>query len=119
MAFSLYYDAKRGHQISQLEKNDCDEIINKYCFEYDFDLKVEDFGVYEVDYNSDIIFSGATKLPDSEPELMFDVANYWLECLTEITYILGECQWNVTFEDVDLLFDSEVGWRFTTDEEYE
>ncbi len=29
-----------------------------------------------------------------------------------------EATWNITFDDVDLIFDSNVGWRFPTDEEY-
>lgn len=65
-----------------------------------------------------MIFSGAAKLPGNGPETLFEAANYWLKCLTEITHLLSNAAWNVTFDDVNLIFDSDDGWRFPTDEEY-
>lgn len=118
MAFALYYEAKRENQITAEEQAVCQEIVDRYCAEYDFKRKKEDFCVYDLDKDTDVIFSGSTKLPGGGPNFMFEVANYWLECLTEITAALGECEWNVTFDDVDLVFDEEEGWRFPTDEEY-
>lgn len=119
MSFSLYYEAKRVEKITKQEQAACQEIIERYCFEYDFEEKVEDFGVYEFEEETNIIFGGATKLPDSAPEIMFEAANYWLKCLTEITNTLPDCQWTVTFEEVELIFDENDGWRFPTDEEYQ
>ena len=79
----------------------------------------EDFGIYEdSEEQGDIIFSGSTKLPRNSPNTLFEAANYWLKCLTEITRLLTNAVWNVTFDDVDLIFDLDEGWRFPTDEEY-
>lgn len=103
----------------QQEKTIIKEILEKYCSEYPFKRKVEDFDIYDnSEYKGDIIFSGATKLPGNGPEILFEVANYWLKCLTEVTQLLSKATWNVTFDDVDLIFDSNVGWHFPTDEEY-
>lgn len=118
MAFSLYYKAKREQPLTEQEKEASKEIIEKYCSQYPFKRKVEDFSVYEVDSDEDIIFNGSTKLPTTGPKTLFDVANYWLKCLTEITCLLTNSTWAVTFDDVDLILDSNEGWRFPTDEEY-
>lgn len=118
MAFSLYYEAKREQPLTEQEKDASKEIIEKYCSQYPFKRKVEDFSVYDVDSDEDIIFSGSTKLPTTGPKTLFDVANYWLKCLTEITRLLTNATWAVTFDDVDLILDSNEGWRFPTDEEY-
>lgn len=118
MAFTLYYQARRATQITEEEQTAVKEIVREYCEKYNFKSKSEDFVVYETNEEADVIFGGATKLPGGGPRLMFDVANYWLECLDEITDVLAGCQWEVRFDDVDLIMDPEAGWRFPTDEEY-
>lgn len=117
MGMSLYYNANRETPITEQEQTICQEIANRYCFEYPFDTKYEDFCIYESNEEPNIIFSGSTKLPLEEPEFMFDVASYWLKCLTEITNALQDCEWTVTFEDIDLILDENEGWCFPTDEE--
>lgn len=119
MAFALYYEAKRKQSLTEQEKEVCKRIVEKYCSEYPFKRKVKDFGIYDdLNGQDDVVFSGSTKLPRNSPEALFDVANYWLNCLTEITHLLTNAVWNVTFDDVDLIFDVNEGWRFPTDEEY-
>ena len=109
MAVAMYYERTISKEISK-----------KYCSEYPFKQKVEDFGIYENSKEQDdIIFSGSTKLPRNSPKTLFEAANYWLKCLTEITHLLTNAAWNVTFDDVDLIFDLDEGWRFPTGEEYE
>ena len=117
MSLALYYEAKREKPLTALEKAACDEIINRYSTQYPFKKMYHDFGVFIVE-ETDIVFSGSTKLPMSNPQFMYDVANYWLKCLTEVTKLLEKCLWTVTFEDVDLILDENEGWRFPTDEEY-
>ena len=119
MAFSLYYEAKRKSPLTEQEKAIIKEISEKYCSEIPFKQKVEDFCIYDdSEYKDNIIFSGATKLPGNSPEILFIVANYYLECLSEITYNSTNAKWSVTFDDVELIFDLNNGWRFPTDEEY-
>lgn len=121
MGFSLYYEAKREQPLTEHEKAVSGDITEKYCSQYPFKRKVEDFGVNDLndqDQQEHIIFSGSTKLPGTSPKVLFDVANYWLKCLTEITLLLANAEWSATFDDVDLICDPEEGWRFPTDEEY-
>lgn len=120
MSYALYYEATRKQSLTEQEKTIAKKIIEKYCSEYPFKRKAEDFCMYdENEYRGNIIFNGSTKLPGNSPETLFEVANYWLKCLTEITKLLVNAEWNVTFDDVELVLDAEEGWRFPTDEEYE
>lgn len=118
MGFSLYYEAKREKQITEQEQMIYQKIVERYCTQYPFKRKVEDFGVYDTQENTNIVFSGSTKLPGTGAKTLFEVANYWLKCLTEITNALTDCIWTVMYEDVDLILDKNEGWRFPTDEEY-
>lgn len=119
MSYALYYEATRKQSLTEQEKAITRKIIEKYCFEYPFKRKTEDFCMYdENEYQDKIIFSGSTKLPGNDPKTLFEAANYWLECLTEITKLLVNAEWNVTFDDVELVLDRDEGWRFPTDEEY-
>lgn len=117
MSMSLYYEAKRKNPLTEQEKAACDEIMARYSSEYPFEKKHHDFGMFHVDVD-DTVFCGATNLPMSNPQHMYDVANYWLKCLTELTKLLSDCKWTVEFEGVDLILDENEGWRFPTDEEY-
>lgn len=119
MAFAIYYEAARNEPLTERERTICKEIAEKYCAEYPFKRKIEDFGIYEDAREQDgIIFSGSTKLPGNSPNTLFETANYWLKCLTEITHLLKDAEWDVTFDDVDLIYDLDEGWRLPTDEEY-
>lgn len=117
MSFAIYYKAERTNPVTEQEKKNVLETVERFCKQYPFSNKVEDFGIYDFQKESDIIFHGSTKLPDENPEILFETANYWLKCLTEITYILSEAEWVVTFDDVSLIFDEQTGWRFPNDEE--
>lgn len=118
MSFSIYYKAERKNYITENEKKNVLEVVSRYSDNYPFDNKVEDFVVYPFQNNTSCIFEGATKLPSKELQLMFDTANYWLKCLTEITYILKNSKWHVNFDDVELIWDQQEGWRFPNDIEY-
>lgn len=118
MSFSLYYSAQRSTALSDQEKNMIDSIVEKYCTEYPFKEKVEDFCIYSSPEGEMNVFGGSIKLPDSECELMYEVAVYWLNCLSKITLVLADCKWDVSFDDVNLIWEQNDGWRFPTDEEY-
>ena len=116
MSFSLYYEARRSTNLSTKEAKICNEIVERYDSKYPFKGKVEDFCVYAYTDN-EVVFSGATKLPNSLKKLT-EASEYWMKCLTEITELLNDAEWNVRFDDVDLIFDKDIGWRFPTDAEY-
>lgn len=118
MAFSLYYTAKRKTSITTEEKIAINRIIERYCSKYPFKRKTEDFCVYDLNEEESVIFSGSTKLPNSGYKFLYEVANYWLKCLTEITKLLSTSEWEVLFDDVNMILDEKEGWRFPTDEEY-
>ena len=117
MSFSIYYSAERKQAITDEERKNVESIVNRYNTEYPFKRKTEDFCVYDSIDDENIIFSGAVKLPGGGYKTMYAVAQYWLKCLTEITGGLNGCNWDVHFDDVDLILDAD-GWRFPTDEEY-
>lgn len=118
MSCSLYYTAKRNMPLTYTENRTINNIVEKYNSEYPFSEKAEDFCVYNTTKNG-VIFSGSTKLPYIDDfELSFEICEYWLECLTEITKVLHDCQWNVSLDDVSLIYSKDTGWRFPTDNEY-
>ena len=119
MAFALYYQAKRDHPLTEREQMAAQEITERYRAQYPFRRKAEDFGIYDRAEQEDIIFSGSTKLPGGRLQALYDTANYWMKCLAELTGLLEGAVWSATFDDVDLIFDPEEGWRFPTDEEYQ
>lgn len=49
MAYALYYEAKRKQPLTEQEKAITKKIIEKYCSEYPFKRKVEDFCMYDED----------------------------------------------------------------------
>lgn len=100
MSFSIYYKAERTNPITEQEMNSISKTVASFCKQYPFDDKTDDFGIYEFQKDSNIIFQGSTKLPDKNPNILFETANYWLNCLTEITNILSKAEWVVTFDDI-------------------
>lgn len=76
MSCSIYYTAERHTPLTDIERISVDNIIEKYNSEYPFSEKAEDFCVYDGISENNIIFEGATKLPDSDIELSFEVAEY-------------------------------------------
>ena len=83
----------------KLHKNDEKEVV-------DIDPWENDFGR-----------SPFSVLSSFRDKLYYAVAEYWLKCLSEITGVLSGCNWDVHFDDVDLILDAD-GWRFPTDVEY-
>lgn len=112
MSCSIYYTAERNTPLTDAERISLSNIVKKYNSEYPFDEKAEDFCVYD-SVPENVIFEGATKLPDSDIELSFEIAEYWLECLTEITKLLNGCEWTVTLDDDSLVWNSTYGWSFS------
>lgn len=111
MSCSIYYTAERKTPLTDAERISVSNIVEKYNSEYPFDEKAEDFCVYD-NLTENVIFEGATKLPDSDIELSFEIAEYWLECLTEITKLLHGCEWSVTLDDDSLVWNGTYGWSF-------
>ena len=115
MAMSIYYTAKRTYKMTEEEKADISAVADRYIREFPFDFKHEDFCLYNEPFDEeDTVLAGATAIPRKK---YYEVILYWLKCLTDITRILHGCEWDVRFEDVDLIWEEENGWRLPTDEE--
>lgn len=98
--------------LTDTESISVNSIIERYNSEYPFSEKAEDFCVYDEVPENDVIFNGATKLPDSDVELSFEVTFYWFKCLTEITEVIKGCKWTVTIDDTEMIWDDNYGWSF-------
>lgn len=109
MSVSLYYTARRPQPITPQEQSACEEITARYDAEYPFGELYEGFCIYDPAGNEeDIILDGATKLPsDVDPELCFEIADWWLDCVNEIVSVLTGAQWHVNLDDMDLEWSEE------------
>ena len=117
MSMDIYFDANRAEKVTPEEDARIEEISRKYMEEY----KGEDYeGPGRFAYKEGgPIFSGNIRIPfDLSEDALDEFFHYWLKWLTEITKVLVDAEWNVTFADVPALWDEEIGWRMMTDEEY-
>lgn len=111
MSVSLYYTARRPRPITLQEQKACEEIAKRYDTEYPYGELYEGFCIYDMEKDrqeseKDVIFSGATKLPP-DGEQVFEILNWWLECLSEITDTLPGAQWHVNVDDTVLEWGEE------------
>lgn len=108
MSVSLYYEARRPQPVTPQEKTICEEIAARYDATYPYGELYEGFCIYDWEsfddeYDKDVIFAGATKLPlDDGADFMQDVTGWWLKCLDEITDHLPGAHWHVHIDDVDI-----------------
>jgi hypothetical protein len=58
------------------------------------------------------IFAGATKLSmtDQIEDLLNDLF-HWMKCLTEIRRKVDGGEWHVHLDDIDAVWDEELGWK--------
>lgn len=88
MSVSLYYQAKREQPLTSQEISICQEIVKRYDDWYPFGELYED-----------------------DIQILFDMINYWVECLDEITKALLGATWDVHLDDMEMIWGEE-GWRF-------
>lgn len=118
MAMSIYYTAKReGGFLKNEEKSAIRSIVDRYCAEFPFKTKHEDFCLFSEPFdNQNIVLDGATAIP-MNMRFFYNSILYWIKCITELTRVLSDCEWSVHLDDVDLIWETEKGWRLPTDEE--
>ena len=56
----------------------------------------------------DIIFEGATKLPDHSPEELWEAMQHWAALLSQIRRIIPDAKWHVHAVDHDLVWDEQL-----------
>lgn len=107
MSVSIYYTAKRDHPLTDAENRAVLAIVDRYCREYPFEEKYEDFCLYKAPFGeADTVLDGSTAVPAGNDEV-YEIILYWLECLTDITNSLEGCAWSANLDDVDLIWDGD------------
>ena len=120
MSISIYYEAHRSEGMTSSEKELVENIIMKYSVDDQIEklintgqgLNWESFCVYGFDFpdakpsEGDVIFEGATKLPDNTEDASWIGIIHWCETLTHIRRVLHDAEWNVQVEDHEIQWDS-------------
>lgn len=110
MSVSIYYTAKRQHHLSAEEKAAIEQIVTsrdvideleKYL-QTGSGYNWETFCIYDVDSKSDVIFEGATKLPNNTEDAVLVGLEHWLSTLSLIRRVLSNSEWHVHIDDIDI-----------------
>lgn len=109
MSVSIYYEARRERPMSDKEKAETGAIVDRYCNEYPFKDKYEVFCLYKGPFSEGTVLQGSTALP-ADSDIVYDILCYWLECLTELTRYLRDCEWHVNLDDMVMTWNEVSGW---------
>ncbi|MFP9459046.1 hypothetical protein AB6D30_01905 [Pectobacterium brasiliense] len=121
MAISLYYTARRKKSLSPQEISAVKEIVQRHSVNehiekylttgdginwesFNFTLNAKIGNVFR----KGIVFSGSTKLPDSNEEATWIGVQHWCQCLSEIRAALTHCEWHVAVDDHSIPWDAEA-----------
>jgi len=117
MSISIYYTARRKQPLSTAERLMIDSAVSKAGVEPQIEeycatghgLNWESFCVYDKRDSTewDVIFEGATKLPDNSEDAAWVGLQHWCQLLTEIRRNLSEASWEVQVEDHPIVWDED------------
>ena len=115
MGISIYYQAKRANAMTESEKDAIDQLCAKYAieerlkeyFESGKGLNWESFTVFR-STGGQVIFEGATKLPDNSGDAIWHGVQHWCNLLTEIRWALPHASWSVHVEDHPIAWDEQL-----------
>ena len=117
MGISIYYTVRRKQPLSNAERLVIDRAVARAAVEPQIEeycrtgngLNWESFCVYEQkDVTAlDVIFEGATKLPDNSEDANWVGLQHWCKLLTEIRHELSEAAWEVQVEDHPIFWDED------------
>ncbi len=122
MSISIYYEAKRSKPLSGSEEDEIKKVIEEYSIDDQIEKKEkkgdglnwESFCVYSFDFSNnepsapDVIFEGATKLPDNSEDAVWLGLQQWCELLTQIRKALRDADWYVHVDDHEIQWDSNM-----------
>jgi len=118
MSISVYYSAKRAAALSQEEAAGIRTLVTKYSVDDQIGKRRwfgktpnwESFCIYDPGKPSEpnVVFEGATKLPDNTQEFLWQGLQHWCALLTEVRRLLGGAEWWVSVDD------HEIHWDITT-----
>ncbi len=119
MSVSIYYTAKRSRPINAEEQAQIDRLVDSFLIDDELEaylrtgegLNWESFTIYDPATPSqpDVIFEGATKLPDNTDEATWIGLEHWLELLAQLRRALPGATWHVHVDDHDLAWDDAEG----------
>ncbi|MGI5958317.1 MAG: hypothetical protein ACOX60_02725 [Massiliimalia sp.] len=120
MNLFIQWKANRPDPITQSEGIWVNRILERYEKECPFSDSRLELGIQAADpFSASFeIMGGKILLPVREkPEEVFDIALYWLDCLTELRKTIPTAQWSANAFGIELIWETETGWRFPEDDE--
>ncbi len=115
MGVSYYYSARREAPLSESERKAIAEVEKRYAVEDRIERYAhtgagpnwESFCIYDSPTAPNMIFEGATRLPDNSEEHLLEGLKHWTEALSEIRRIVPNAEWSVTIDDVEIPWDED------------
>lgn len=92
-----------------------DRLVTQYSIRKEFDRYVQkgrghsgvDFCIYDPSDPTEpnMIFEGATRLPDNDNDASHQLAEHWCELLSKIRVVLSAADWHVHIDDTDIFWN--------------
>lgn len=115
MSISIYYTARRATPLTDGERLAIAEIEAKFSVEDKIrqqestgnGFNWESFCIYDParPSESDVIFEGATRLPDNSEDAVWAGLKHWCRALTEIRRNISDAEWDVRVDDHEIPWD--------------
>jgi len=119
VSVSIYYTARRSRSINDAEQVAIDALVSEYSADSRIErylrtgmgLNWASFCIYQrlLGQMADVVFDGATKLPDNSEDGLWEGVRHWSELLSRIRRVLRDAQWRVSVDDHELVWDDERG----------
>jgi hypothetical protein len=116
MSVCIYYEARRKRPLSANEQTAVAAIIQRFSVDDRIErymqsgqgLNWESFCLYDTPTAPDIIFEGATKLPDKTEEAVRTGIRHWCAALSQIRRAVPEAEWRVAVDDHEMRWDEKT-----------
>ncbi len=115
MSISICYTARRATPLTDAESSGIDAVVSEYSVDDQIEAREptddshnwESFCVYDRENptEADVVFEGATKLPDNSEDAVWDGLQHWCKALSAIRRILPDADWNVHVDDHEMHWD--------------
>lgn len=110
MSVSLYYNARRAGPLTESETAAVARIVAAHLGSFPYDDE-ESLFVYDGDGGDEpeIVLAGSTKMP-RDPGRLLPVIAHVLDSVTELRRALGQAEWRVHMDDLDVPWDEAEGY---------
>lgn len=105
MSVSIYYSARRAQPLTGAEAATVERVVAARAQSFPYD---DEEGLYLYDVDGQIV-TGSTKLP-TDPDRWLPVIIHVLDSVTELRRAVGDAQWHVHTDDVDVPWDETEGY---------